>query len=135
MSKQPPSISASLSEDDLDELAGFLDEHSPFDVDGLLGLLHAVSIAPSMMPPSTWIHVVAPRGVGGPHPKGPQESLMLMLRLYNEVLSALNAGAAIFPEPDDIEGCASFAAGCGSATTTGGRSPLGPHTCRAGMIS
>lgn len=111
VSKQPPSISAPLSEDDLDKLAEFLDEHSPFDVDGLLGLLHAVCIAPSMMPPSTWIHVVAPEGVGGAHPRVAQESLMRMLRLYNEVLGALNTGAAIFPEPDDIEGCDSFAAG------------------------
>ncbi|CAN5920166.1 hypothetical protein BH11MYX4_BH11MYX4_05380 [soil metagenome] len=39
-------IAAPLSDDELDVLADLLDEHAAFDLDGLLGILHAVAVAP-----------------------------------------------------------------------------------------
>ena len=39
----------------------------------------------------------------------------LLLRLYNEVLDALNGGEAIIPDEDDVAACESFAAGYAAA--------------------
>ena len=64
----PPRPSAPvkpLSDDESERLADFLEAHSPFEMDGLLGLLNAVVVAPSLLPPSAWLPVVLPAGLGG----------------------------------------------------------------------
>jgi len=96
-----------LSDDDFDALGDLLHEHSPFDTQGVLGVLHAVALAPSLMPPSAWLPEVLPNGPG----QDAQALIGLLLRLYNEVLDALNDGHAILPEEDDVATCESFAAG------------------------
>ena len=42
----------------------FLDAHSPLDLDALFGVLHAVVVAPGMLPPSGWLPMVVPEGPG-----------------------------------------------------------------------
>jgi uncharacterized protein len=96
-----------LSDDDFDALGDLLDERSPFDTQGVLGVLHAVALAPSLMPPSAWLPEVLPNGPG----QDAQMLIGLLLRLYNEVLDALNDGHAILPEEDDVDACEAFAAG------------------------
>lgn len=100
-----------LSDDDFDALGDLLDEHSPFDTQGVLGVIHAVALAPSLMPPSAWLPEVLPNGPG----QDAQVLIGLLLRLYNEVLDALNDGHAILPEEDDVPACESFAAGYAAA--------------------
>jgi uncharacterized protein len=105
------SLNKPLSDDDFDALGDLLDEHSPFDTHGVLGVIHAVALAPSLMPPSAWLPEVLPNGPG----EDAQGLIGLLLRLYNEVLDALNHGEAILPDEENVAACESFAAGYAAA--------------------
>lgn len=111
VSKKDSPLASALSDEEIDELALLLDEHSPFDLDGVFGLLHAVGVAPTMMPPSAWIPIVLPDGIGALDQEGARTLLFLLLRLYNDVVNAVNAREALLPEEDDVKGCDAFAAG------------------------
>jgi uncharacterized protein len=101
-----------LSDDEYVTLSDLLEARSPFDTDGLLGALHAVAVAPSMVPSSAWLRVVLPDGFGDVDAAGAEPLLGLVFRLFNEVLDSVNRGAAfLMPEEDDLDGCSSFAAG------------------------
>jgi hypothetical protein len=120
-----------LSDDEFTTLADSLGELSPFDTDGLYGVLHAVAVAPSPLPPSAWLSLVAPNGVGA-DPVSSQSFLGLMLRMHNEVLDAVKLGRVIFPEPDDFDACESVRDGLrrgksilSGSTTTIPRGQLG----------
>lgn len=106
-----PSLATPLSDAEFDALADVLDLCSPFDTDGLLGLLHAVGVAPSLLPPSTWVPVVFPDGLDVLKPEHAETVIGLLLRLHNDVLDALNHRQAIMPSSDDIDSCRSFASG------------------------
>ena len=108
----PATIATPLSQDEFETLADFLDAHSPFDTDGLLGLLHAVAIAPGQVLPSAWIRVLVPQGfVDQKSEETGLEFIGLVMRQYNEVVDALQHRQTILPDPDDVQGCTSFAAG------------------------
>jgi hypothetical protein len=49
-----------LSDDEYSRLADFCDEYTTLGIDGLLGLLHAVAVAPGLMPPSSWLNKAVP---------------------------------------------------------------------------
>jgi hypothetical protein len=70
-------------------------------------VIHAVALEPSLIPPSVRLPEVLPNGPG----EDAQVLIGLLLRLYNEVLDALNDGEAILPDEDDVAACESFAAG------------------------
>lgn len=106
-----PSISTPLSDHEYDALADVLDAHSPFDVDGLTGLLHAVVVAPSTMAPSVWIPRVLPDGLGTLGLKGAEGFLQLLMRLYNEVVGGLAKRMVLMPDETEVDACESFAAG------------------------
>ncbi len=74
-------------------------------MDALFGVLHAVVVAPGMLPPSGWLPMVVPEGPGDMH------GIELILRLYNQVLDAVDQGEGYVPPEEDVEACASFAAG------------------------
>jgi len=101
----PPSA-PSLSDEDYGALADLLHDRSPFDTDGVLGVLHAVAVAPSLMPPSIWLPEILPNGPG----EDPR-LIDLVLRLYNEVLDVLAHSGVMVPDAEDVVGCESFAAG------------------------
>jgi uncharacterized protein len=107
----PSSALQRLSDDEFDELADLLDDCSPFDIDGLLGVLHAVAVAPGLLPPSAWVAVVLPNGLPNLDSTTAQRCLGFMLRLHSEVLGAVNDRTAIVPDSDDLADCESFAAG------------------------
>lgn len=111
MPMNPSPISTRLSEDEYEDLADVLDEHSPLDIEAVLGLLNAVAAAPGMVPPSTWIPVVLPEGMGSLGKTEAEGLLLCLMRLYNEVVGTLSDGAAMYPEADDVEACESFAKG------------------------
>ena len=112
---KPAAISAlaltPLSDDEFETLADLLEVRSPFDTDGLFGVLHAVAVAPSLLPPSAWIPVVLPNGAADLDAATAQRFLGLVLRLHNEVLDAVNGREAIIPGTEDVAACESFANG------------------------
>jgi yecA family protein len=108
-SSMPPASPEALSDDEFDALAELLDAYSPFDTDGLLGLLHAVVVAPGLLLPSTWFPVLVPHGLA--EAASARDFIGLVMRQYNDVADALAQNMAIMPEPDDAEGCEAFAAG------------------------
>jgi uncharacterized protein YecA (UPF0149 family) len=115
VSAQAPAAIRPLSDDEFSALAELLVSHSPFDTDGLLGVLHAVAVAPGVIPPSAWFSAVLPNGVDKIDPSTRQQLVGLVLRLHNEVLDAIHDGEAIMPASDDLEACESFAAGYATA--------------------
>jgi uncharacterized protein len=104
-----------LSDDEFDQLADFLEARSPFDTDGLLGVLSAVAVAPSPLPPSAWLPVVLPSGLGDLAATEAQEFVSFLFRLHGDVVDALEHQQAIMPGPEDVAECKSFAAGYAAA--------------------
>jgi uncharacterized protein len=100
-----------LSDGEFETLSDLLDAHSPFDFDGLLGLLHAVVLAPSPLQPSVWLPVLLPEGLGDLDDDTVKEFIGLVMRQYNDVVDGLARSSATMPMAEDVEGCESFAAG------------------------
>lgn len=107
----PPSSFMALSDDEFETLCDLLDAYSPFDFDGLLGLLHAVVIAPSLLQPSVWLPVILPDGFGDLDSDSAKSFIGLVMRQYNDVVDGLAHSSATMPMADDAEGCQSFAEG------------------------
>lgn len=100
-----------LSENEWDQLADWLATTSPLDLDGLLGLLHAVAVAPSLIPPSAWLAVVLPEGLAKLEHGDVQPFLGLLFRLHGEVQDAVSHLQALIPETEDVAEWESFASG------------------------
>lgn len=100
-----------LSDDEYCALADLLVAHTSFDIDAFLGVLHAIAVAPSLLPPSAWLPVVLPNGLGDLGSETAHRFVGLALRLHNEVLDQVNEHYPLVPEQDDIAGYESFAAG------------------------
>lgn len=111
VSPQPSIPAKPLSDDEFDQLADFLEGRSPFDADGLLGVLNAVAVAPSLLPPSAWLHVVLPNGLGDLGATEAAEFVGLLFRLHADVVDALEHQQAVMPGPEELAECKSFAAG------------------------
>lgn len=107
----PPISPSPLSDAESDTLAELLDAYSPFDFDGLLGVLHAVGVAPAMVLPSAWLPVIVPSGFGDLDANGVSAFIDLVMRQYNHVIDALERDSVIVPLTDDSDGCESFATG------------------------
>lgn len=105
-----PPVNA-LSDDEFDQLADFLETRSPFDMDGLLGVLNAVAVAPSLLPPSAWLPVVLPSGLGDLDRADAEKFFSLLFRLHADVIDALQHQQAVMPGPEEVAECKSFAAG------------------------
>jgi hypothetical protein len=114
----------------------FLDEHLPLGGDGLLGLLHAVAVSPSDIPPPRWMGVVLPEQ-NLTATEASEQIIALVLRCFYEVVVALAKHRTMTPAEDDEAACEHFAAGyvagpslipSGAAMRTGGllsgRSPI-----------
>jgi uncharacterized protein len=107
-----PAASNPLSDAEYELLADYLDEFGALDIHQLIGLFNAVAVAPSMMPPSTWMPVVLPDGPRSNFGVDQTRALVdLLLRQYNEVVTAFETDAVIAPPPEEEEGCVQFASG------------------------
>ncbi len=84
---------------------------SPFDPDGVLGVMHAVASAPSVLPPSAWLKLVLPKGVPHASKVKAERVLALLLRLSHEVVADLGRHESMVPPPDEEAACESFAKG------------------------
>jgi uncharacterized protein len=89
---------------------GFLDAHVPLGGDGVLGLLHAVAVAPSVMPPSRWLPAALPDGALSTADDSAQ-LIDLLLRCHNDVVAAIEEQRTMTPYEEDAEACEHFAAG------------------------
>lgn len=91
-------------------LEELLDEAGSLDMNGALGVCHAVAVGPSVLKPATWIDLLFPDDAFDDHVDA-QAAVALAVRLCNEVVAAVHRRKPITPPADDLEGCASFAKG------------------------
>lgn len=74
-------------------------------------MFRAVAVAPGLVPPSAWLPLIVPDGVSElSEEEGPQ-LIGLLIRLQGDVVDAIHSREAMIPDDDDVEECASFAAG------------------------
>jgi yecA family protein len=107
--KTPPNPKTPLTDAEYDDLAELCDEHSPLDIDGVLGLLHAVGVGPGNLEASVWLPAIFP-DIEEPSELATR-CKTLVLRLYNEIVEDLSQGQHQIPPPEESELCESFAAG------------------------
>src|SRR5688572_736168 len=101
-----PAASKPLSDAEYELLADYLDEFGALDIHQLVGLFNAVAVAPTRMPPSTWLPVVLPDGPRANFDVDQTRALVdLLLRQYNEVVTAFETDTVIAPLPEDEAGC------------------------------
>lgn len=106
----PPTILTPLTDDEFDKLEELIDTQTPLRMDGLLGVMHAVAVAPSTIPLEQWLGLV--EFDAAVHSTEDMQAVVPdVVRLYNEVVSMLDEDAALLPEVDDVERFASFAKG------------------------
>jgi yecA family protein len=100
-----------FSQEDYDRLSELLDLHSPLDLNGVLGLLHAVAVSPSVIPDEAWLPMV----LNGNHALGDtalaRYCIELLVRLKVEVQDAVDHSQTITPDSDEVDECRVFAAG------------------------
>ena len=97
----PIAVDVPLDDDELDVL-----EERGLDVNYALGVIHAVGVAPGMIPTPQWL----PLAFGNVPPD--QTTIGLVLRLYNEVIGMLATGREVMiPEAEDGDACVAFASG------------------------
>ncbi len=107
-----PALPTPLSPEEYQELAAFMDDVGVLDIEGVLGLLHAVSIAPSVILPSRWLPVLLSQDQSdGLNMAEMQVLLELLMRQYNQVLRGLSRGMVLMPEAHEEECCVRFAEG------------------------
>lgn len=110
MTPAPKKLGTPLSEDDYATLDDFVEKHCRVDFDHLLGLLSAVAVAPGIVPPSAWLPAV----LSDSPPKNEADARLgvgLLLRLFNEALTALDERAVYVPEAEETEELERFARG------------------------
>jgi uncharacterized protein len=101
-----------LTDEEYELLSDYLDEFGALDMHQLIGLFNAVAVAPSMMQPSTWLPVVLPDGPRANFDVVQNRALVdLLLRQYNDVVTAFDVDAVISPPPEEEEACVHFASG------------------------
>lgn len=106
----PPTILTPLTDDEFDKLEALIDTQTPLRMDGLLGVMHAVAVAPSTIPLEQWLGLV--EFDAAVHSTEDMQAVVPdVVRLYNEVVGMLDEDAALLPEVDDVERFASFAKG------------------------
>ncbi len=105
-----PTILTPLTDEEFDALEALIDSQTPLRMDGLLGVMHAVAIAPSTIPLEQWLGLV--EFDAAEHSTEDMQAVVPdVVRLYNEVVGMLDEDAALLPEVDDVERFASFAKG------------------------
>lgn len=104
----PPDL---FPQEDYARLSELLDLQSDLSLDGAIGLLHAIAVAPSIIPDETWL----PKVLKDNHASGgtalARYCIELLIRLKAEVQDALEHDQMITPDSGDVDECADFAAG------------------------
>lgn len=103
----PPNVDEPLTDDELDLL-----EERGLGVNYALGVIHAVGVAPGLIPTPQWL----PLAFG--NAQADQTAIGLVIRLYNQVLGMLSTGREVMtPEAEDEAACVAFASGYVAAAT------------------
>ncbi|MBL8613183.1 MAG: SEC-C domain-containing protein [Myxococcales bacterium] len=93
----------------LEILVQAIEQGSPFDLDGVVGILHALVVAPATVAPPAWLDLVFP---GGADTLGDPKSVVAALRqLHGEIAAAVDRGQIIGPAAHEVARSQSFAAG------------------------
>jgi hypothetical protein len=95
----------------LTRLSDLLDAHSPFELVGVLGMMHAIAVAPATVFPPTWLRLITTEEWSSLDESVTRELFDLLMALDASVHVRLEQGKLIAPAPDDVEGCALFADG------------------------
>jgi uncharacterized protein len=105
----PADSAATLSDAEFEQLDELCGEHSPFDIDGLIGMFHALAVGPGEVLQADWLAAIFPKL--DLQSKEAEPSVNFAVRLYNEVASAVVGGEHLIPLPEEFEQCESFATG------------------------
>jgi uncharacterized protein YecA (UPF0149 family) len=85
------------------------------DFDGLLGVLHAVAVAPGIVPVPAWLDLVLAEPWDKAGRAQGQRDFDFVMTHHDAVLSNVAFGIAVTPDPGDVAACKSFARGYVSA--------------------
>ncbi len=86
-----------------------IEDGSPFDLDGVVGVLHALVVAPAPVATPVWLDLVFPKGAEA---LGDPKAVVAALRqLHGEIAGAVDRGQIVGPAAHEVERSASFAAG------------------------
>lgn len=107
--ESPAGLRTPLTDAEFEELDELCNEYSPFDLDGLIGLFHALGAGPGDVPTATWLTAAFPEM--DQSSQDGNECVGYALRLHNEVVTALAEGQHLIPTADELEQCEAFAAG------------------------
>jgi hypothetical protein len=97
-----------LTDADWSALDSLLEGRSPYDRHGLLGVMHAVAVAPGTVGTTAWTSLVLPNGAGD---GDAQRITELLGRLHRTVVRAVTDGKPMAPDPEDAAACDTFARG------------------------
>jgi uncharacterized protein len=110
MSKTTPADNAAtLSDAEFEQLNELCGVHSPFDIDGLIGMFHALAVGPGEVLQADWLAVLFPKL--DLKSKEAEAIVDFSVRLHDEVVSAVAVGEHLIPLPEEFDQCESFAAG------------------------
>lgn len=105
-----PDLTAPLEDDELEALDEQLEAQTPLGLSGVLGILHAVAIAPTLLPPSEWLRLI--EFDGAVHSADDMRVLLpQLLRLHRQVQDLVARDLTLLPQVEDADAFASFAAG------------------------
>ena len=93
----------------MEHLVRTIEQSSPFDLDGVVGVLHALVVAPAPVATAAWLDLVFP---GGAETLGDPKGVVAALRqLHGEIAAAVERGQIVGPAAHEVERSASFASG------------------------
>lgn len=105
-----PDLTAPLEDDELEALDELLEGRTALGLSGVLGILHAVAIAPSPFAQSDWLRLVELDGAA--HSADDARALLpQLLRLHHQVQDLVARDLTLLPQVEDADAFASFAAG------------------------
>ncbi len=105
-----PDLTTPLEGDELEALDEQLEGQTPLGLSGVLGILHAVAIAPSSLAQSEWMRLI--EFDGAVHSADDMRVLLpQLLRLHHQVVDLIERDLTLLPQPEDVDAFASFAAG------------------------
>ncbi len=103
-------LTTPLADEELEALDERLEAQTPLGLSGVLGILHAVAIAPTRLDQGEWLRLIELDGAL--HSADDARELLPQLqRLHHQVNDLVARDLTLLPQPDDVDAFASFAAG------------------------
>ncbi|NUP06195.1 MAG: UPF0149 family protein [Polyangiaceae bacterium] len=106
----PPDLSQPLSSEEYDQLDVLIEEATNLDVEGVMGFMTALAVAPGAIDPSTWLPALMSPSYK-PDDVALAHALQLLLRYYNEITERVLERKPLMPHLGDELACIAFADG------------------------